>query len=593
LDTVRPGSANSPQGGEPEGALSLLFSLLRIGSQATEVQPFVNKMVVRIGEALQASVADLWFLEEGRLVLAGRHHTYGATVPAELALLTELPLDDSSLLGRASSSRRSLTHEGSAWPPKVLGLAGSLGLEYALATPLLSGERLMGAVIVLRQATHRFTDADTELLQICASYVALSVEHGRLFESQRRRVAELRHLLEVGRAITSSLDKRQLLRAAGENLAHMVDATHTFVWLLDAKKKTLRGVASSPAEHDEHFQTVEVSLQAPSLAGEAIRRLETIREEQAIGSDRVHPGLNERYRMKSLLALPLLVKGEPIGAITVGDALRRRRWTDRDVEQVTLVASQLAVALENARLFEDLKRSYDALALAQAQLVENERLAALGELAAVMAHEVRNPLGVIFNSMSGLRRILKPEGEAEVLFSIVNEEAERLNTIVGDLLDFSRPKSADRQPAVLSTIVQSALASTAAARAASNVRTVVEVGAQLNKVWVDARLVQQALTNLLLNAAQAMPQGGELRLVARLEKVQGVPWLCIEISDEGPGMTPELAERVFQPFFTTKAAGSGLGLAVVKRIAEAHGGVVRVLSRLGEGACFSLHLPQG
>ena len=262
-----------------------------------------------------------------------------------------------------------------------------------------------------------------------------------------------------------------------------------------------------------------------------------------------------------------------------------RRFSAQEVERAAAIANQLAVAAENARLYEDLRKSYAELARAQRQLIQQERLAALGELSAVVAHEVRNPLGVIFNSLGSLRRMLRPSGDAKMLLDIVGEEADRLNRIVGDLLDFARPSTPQLRPEPLERIVDEAVQAALAQN--SGVQLAREADPAVPPVPMDARLMRQAVLNVAVNAVQAMPRGG--RLSVRLRREDGAALL--EIEDTGAGIPEEVRHRIFEPFFTTKASGTGLGLAVVKRIVEGHGGEIAVRSRPGAGTTFSLRFP--
>ncbi len=294
---------------------------------------------------------------------------------------------------------------------------------------------------------------------------------------------------------------------------------------------------------------------------------------------------------QQLAMVPLSIEGESVGQLT----LARRGaapYGPAEHRSAEILGVQMAAFLERARLYDDLKRSYDELARAQAELVRHERLAALGELAAVMAHEVRNPLGVIFNSLTTLKRLLRPTGDAEMLLSIVGEEAERLNRIVSDLLDFVRPYELAKKPIALEPVVAGAVDSALKSIGAQPVQVVTELPDELPPFPVDAQLLRQALVNLLINAAQAMPRGGTVTVRAAVERRGGAPWLVVEVRDEGVGIAAKAAEKIFQPFFTTKATGTGLGLAVVKRIVEAHLGEVAARPNEGApGSTFVVRLP--
>jgi two-component system sensor histidine kinase HydH len=293
-----------------------------------------------------------------------------------------------------------------------------------------------------------------------------------------------------------------------------------------------------------------------------------------------------RLRVKELFATPLVVGDRLVGTLSLA-RLADAPFSASESKLAESCAAHIAVILEQVRLYADLKQSYDELAHTQAELVKHE------QLAAVVAHEVRNPLGVVFNSLTALKRLLKPTGDAEMLLRIIGEEADRLNRIVADLLDFARPYEALKKPIALEPILSSAVEAAIAAMPSPAAQVVVEVPEELPHFQVDEHLVRRALVNLVVNALQAMPRGGTVTLRAISEEREGQIWVRLEVRDEGVGISPESAEQIFQPFFTTKATGTGLGLAVVKRIVDAHHGEVTVQARPEGGTTFTVRLPGG
>ena len=299
----------------------------------------------------------------------------------------------------------------------------------------------------------------------------------------------------------------------------------------------------------------------------------------------------EEAGLRSAAMVPLWADGQLIGVAYLGRT-EPSTYLDAEVRDVEMLVGLVALQLERARLFEDAQDSYQKLAHAQEQLVRRERLAALGELSALVAHEVRNPLGAIVNSVASLRRLVWPEGNAKVLLSIVEEESDRLNRMVSDLLDFARPDVPQIRELPLETLVLSAVES--AVRAIpSNVKVSVDTSVcpAAPVVKVDSQMFRQAVVNLVTNAAQASPPDGVVTVRAFSDTLRGAPCVSLTVADQGKGVPPELAERIFQPFFTTRAMGTGLGLAVVKRIAEAHQAEVEVGPAPGGGALFTLRLP--
>ena len=247
----------------------------------------------------------------------------------------------------------------------------------------------------------------------------------------------------------------------------------------------------------------------------------------------------------------------------------------------------------NARALEVSSRS---LAIAHEALVKRERLAALGELAAVVAHEVRNPLAVVFNATAGLRKAPPGSGDHAALVDIVQEEAERLRDIVADLLEFAHPRPPLFVVTAVDEVVRSAIESARAEASASKEDVSLEVKRGVSPTSCDERLLRQAVINLVTNALQAPGRRGPVRVT--LEPGDGAEddgeeseGIVLRVADDGEGIAEELRERVFTPFYSTRPSGTGLGLAVVKSSAEAHGGDVDLTTTPGGGATFTLRLP--
>lgn len=242
-----------------------------------------------------------------------------------------------------------------------------------------------------------------------------------------------------------------------------------------------------------------------------------------------------------------------------------------------MLAENLTVANENLRK-------------AQEEARRAERLAALGQLSAGLAHEIRNPLGVIKGSAEILNQKLADSNTlAKELSGYIYTEVNRLSALVSRFLDFARPSRLELRPLELPALLEKVLKSVSEQMDISKIRVIKEYAPNLPLVMADEQLCDQVFTNLITNACEAMgEQGGELSIRAHPGHSETQHSVAVEIEDTGPGIPADIKEQIFNPFFTTKKTGVGLGLAIVTKIIDAHGGAVRVKSEPGHGACFQI-----
>jgi signal transduction histidine kinase len=458
---------------------------------------------------------------------------------------------------------------------------------HAFILPIFTQERVSSVMIVGGQ---RLRPSDEPAMQFLAARLSSALDLVRMETRARAHVEELRQLLDMGRTIAGSLELTEVLALTCTSLTEMIHAATAFMLLLDEPTRTLRIVACSNPEVLARTRDVRIGLDDTSATAECVRRRRPIIVNDVRSSTVISPRMVEMLSETAAFAVPLIARGDAIGAILIDDMSGPREWTRKEVEGATAIAQQLAVAVVNARLYADLRASYAELTRAQEELVRAERLAALGEMAAVVAHEVRNPLAVITNAIGSLDRIPRSSQDG-LLLAMIGEEVERIGRIVRDLLDFARPGAPDLRPESLAEIIEGAVEAVTVAKLAAAVDVHVTVPADLPSIHVDRRLIHQALVNLILNGAQAMPQGGRVDVTASRSDAGGARALRVEVRDHGSGIEESARARLFEPFFTTKPLGTGLGLAVVKRIAEAHGGSVRVDAAAGRGTTFALELP--
>jgi len=242
-------------------------------------------------------------------------------------------------------------------------------------------------------------------------------------------------------------------------------------------------------------------------------------------------------------------------------------------------------------MFKDLSRIREM----EERLKEADRLAVMGRLAATIAHEVRNPLASLTGSVELLHEGLCVDGEERRLMDLIIRESERIDGIVGEFLDFAAERPLEISPCDLGAIVGDVATLVSAGPAgAAGVELSTEIADDLPPVPCDEAKMKQVLFNLCTNGVEAMPDGGRLSIrVTRDRRGGPARWVRLDVADTGPGIDESVCDEIYDPFFTTKARGSGLGLAVARNIVQRHGGTITFTSRPGAGTTFQLRLPVG
>lgn len=267
--------------------------------------------------------------------------------------------------------------------------------------------------------------------------------------------------------------------------------------------------------------------------------------------------------------------------------------TGKGLVGISIEITDLKLAEEELRKQRDhlediVKERTKELRNAQEELVRKEKLATLGQLAGGVGHELRSPLGAIKNAAYFLNMALEPtEPEVKETLEILEKEVHASERIIRSLLDFARPKPLERQKVDIHRIIETTLSRTAMPR---SVKVVKQLDRTVSTIMCDPGQLSQVFGNIIINAIQAMPEGGQ---IAVKTKASDSEWIVISFADTGAGVPVEHLEKLFEPLFTTKTKGIGLGMAVAKILVEAHGGTIKVESKVGEGSIISVRLPIG
>lgn len=423
--------------------------------------------------------------------------------------------------------------------------------------------------------------ADREFLRRVAGHLALSLEKVQLQSAKQAAEA----LLQATYAPITSLSLATVGAAIAEQGAILTAADLACVGLTDLPGTPI--ARTGPHWTESAGTLARLLQQEPRLLDQVLLSLEPLTAEQLS-----RLGFPEAARwIGSALGVTFEMYGERLGYLVVARATDRAAFDSADLAAVRAFAERSAQAIQNARLYEHLKCQIEEVRRTQAQLVQSAKLAAIGELAANVAHEINNPLtGILMNVSLALEAAADaPEAPAATELQVIQDEALRAREIVRNLLDFARQTATRQEPVDLNAILDQTLALVSRYLESNRVRVRCDFAPHLPPVSADANQLKQVLLNLINNAIQAMPEGGELSLVTAYDRNA----VAVRVSDTGIGIPPEHLGRVFEPFFSTKedVKGTGLGLSVSHGIIAQHGGTIGVSSEVGRGTTFRVALP--
>ena len=467
------------------------------------------------------------------------------------------------------------------------------GLKAVVAVPLTmkTGETF-GALSVFYRDVHSFADADLELVGAFGAQASVALENARSFEHLALKAGHDAGLQEFAQRALEATDEEAIRAASVRFAMTLLAADYVALFVADPKAGELRlesGVGWSPGV----VGVVAVAPSHESFAGYAFLHKTTMQVEDLTQERRFSiPGYLRDHGVRAGIVAPLGVRQEPVGIL--GAYYRdQHRFTEEESRVLIALAQETALALEKARLYAELQENLQRLQETQAQLMQADKLKALGTLLSGMAHELNNPLSTIQLSVQLMKRQHQLPDPVRKRLDAMEEECDRASRIIRDLLVFARRKPPERRRTDVNEVIKATLALQAPDFDLGKIRVVSELSPS-PAILADAHQLQQVLLNLFSNATHAMP-GARGRGVLTVRAARQGGEIVIHVEDDGPGIPSENLGRIFDPFFTTKGAGegTGLGLSLSIGIVEAHGGRMAAENLPGGGARFTLRLPIG
>ncbi|MBN2720270.1 MAG: GAF domain-containing protein, partial [Proteobacteria bacterium] len=470
-----------------------------------------------------------------------------------------------------------------------------------------------------------FSRLERETVRALLRVGVLSLQHivneteiRNMSRSLEWRVRELTLLHHISRAVLDRNEVHEVLRSLLEAVTNLVGFgfNRAFLFMKDPGENVLRGVMgveALPVAASEAGMAGPVgpyavphrnldhrvsSLHLPVQAGGGVlsravleRRPFRIRmpgDRELLGSELIR----QIGDIQSFAVAPLLSGETVLGVIWADNFKTMRPIRSDDFRLLVTAAAQAALAIERSARAEALDMLNRKLLNLQNQLIQWEKLAALGEMAASVAHDIRNPLVSIGGFARRLKKLMPGNEKGEKYAQIIIQEVDRLEWTLENVMSYARSYGMiEKKPARLYGLLSECaeLFTENFRKKRIDFKRCFEEG--IPEIVLDERQIKQALINILFNAGESVAEGGVVIVSARVENGGGEGYAVIEISDNGGGIASEDVEKIFLPFFTTKASGTGLGLAIAHRAISGHGGEIRVDNRPGEGVTFRIYLP--
>lgn len=400
-------------------------------------------------------------------------------------------------------------------------------------------------------------------------------------------------LYKISKDLETLVNLKDLLDHVAVLVRDTIRADRSLIFLKDEESGEL---VLHAVKSKDGFADGEQVVVSKTIANQVMKTGESVLTTDAMQDERFKEAQSVvREGIHSTMCVPIKTEEEVLGLIHVDSKGQDVHFQKDDLELLTAVANQVSVAVRNAKLFEDLKRANQELKARQRQLIEAEKLSALGQLAGGVAHEINNPMTSILGySQLSITQLSEDASAGKVkecleFLKIIESEAHRCQSIVQGLLQFGRRQKEEMAPTNVNQVIDAALMIAKFHIKKSGVEIVKDLDGKVPEVPADKNQLQQVFLNLIINARDAMEDKGRLEISSRLEE----EWIVLRFKDNGCGIPKDKMEEIFKPLYTTKeeGKGTGLGLSITQDIIDRHHGSIEVDSTIGKGTTFTIKLP--
>jgi len=570
-----------------------LLNVSRALSTTLDLEPLLRHFLREVTHIIDADSVGVWLLDPATGQL---EPVVGFRVPRNLLdALRTVRIDPAEITFYADGfrSKRVMVSSNVPEDPRIpAALKAVAPHRVQLFAPIVAKDRVIGSFIaVWWERTREFSERELALVEAMGIQAGVAVENAGLFQENQRKLEELSVLHELSRAVTGQLDLAELVGAIRGQVARVLDARNMLILLYDEARQevevALRLLEGEERPNPRRYPVGDGLVTRLVESGRPIRTDNYAAECRREG---VRP-FEDSLKYPNWLGAPMVAGDKTIGGLILRS--NARAFTAADERLLLNIASLAALAFRSARLFDERTRAYQQLAAAQDQLIRTEKLRALGEMASGVAHDFNNLLASILGRAQLLLRKVEDPKLRQWLEVIERAATDGAQT-VRRIQEFARiRRDQPFVPVDLNRVVKEALEVTQSrwGQEAQSQGVTIEVTTTLDpipQIAGDPAELREALTNLVLNAVDAMPEGGTLSLTTRVEAGDVV----VKVSDTGAGISEAVQRQIFDPFFTTKGPkGTGLGLSITYGIVSRHGGLIAVESAEGQGATFSLTFP--